>query len=132
MRDVIDASAEGAIPKELNDQEQAYLDGFARALQETSVDEGGPQAELANWLMGKGQYHCEGVDFKEKKSGKPFYSSLIAQILRAFLVDAQNKTTYRLIIRNCMTPTSITYNIEHQKISGINTTPYGKALTGFG
>ncbi|KAF9060617.1 hypothetical protein BDP27DRAFT_1429840 [Rhodocollybia butyracea] len=63
----------------------------------SSVDEGGPQAELANWLMGEGRYHCEGVDFKERKSGKPFYSLLIAQILRAFLVDAQNKTTYRLI-----------------------------------
>ncbi|KAF9066594.1 hypothetical protein BDP27DRAFT_1365564 [Rhodocollybia butyracea] len=63
----------------------------------SSVDEGGPQAELANWLMGKGRYHCEGVDFKEKKSGKLFYSLLIAQILHAFLVDAQNKTTYRLI-----------------------------------
>ncbi|KAF9065519.1 hypothetical protein BDP27DRAFT_1366316 [Rhodocollybia butyracea] len=63
----------------------------------SSVDEGGPQVELANWLMGEGQYHCEGVDFKEKKSGKPFYCSLIAQILGAFLVNAQKKTTYRLI-----------------------------------
>ncbi|KAF9071611.1 hypothetical protein BDP27DRAFT_1361764 [Rhodocollybia butyracea] len=97
----------------------------------SSVDEGGPQ---------------------ERKLGKPFYSSLIAQILRAFLVDAQNKTTYCLITtelhrlqrvpgRLIAAVTATIYHCitEHASgmrqsihISGINTTPYGKALTGFG
>ncbi|KAF9060555.1 hypothetical protein BDP27DRAFT_1429950 [Rhodocollybia butyracea] len=60
-----------------------------------SVAEGGPSAEHVVWLMAEGRYHHSD---EKKITSQPFYSSLIPQTLRMFLLDDRRSKADLLLV----------------------------------